>query len=57
MKKTYIQPAMLAVKLQQMQMLCQSITDLDSDDTGIVIGGEGQGGSNVKAQSIWDNEW
>lgn len=62
MKKTYIEPAMLMVRLQQMQMLCSSITEADDNDengTGIGWGGEGGGPANVKGtgKSIWDEEW
>ena len=63
MKKNYIQPTMLTVKLQQMEMLCQSINNVvsgedDENNTGIGYGGGSGGEGRVKeSHNIWDNEW
>ena len=62
MKRNYEKPAMLAVRLQQMQMLCQSVYGVNSGDAGISYGGgsnndqSGQG-ARTKEQNIWDEEW
>lgn len=55
MKKTYIQPTTLTVNLQHMQMLCESITDVEGGD--LEIGGEGNEPARVKSANIWDEEW
>lgn len=59
MKKTYIQPEILTATLQHTQMLCESITDVQSGTTDVDIfyGGEGTGPARVKLHSIWDEEW
>lgn len=61
MKKIYEKPAMLVVRLQQMQMLCESqVTGVDGGDTGIGYGGGSDNdpsGPKVKEQSSWDEEW
>ena len=58
MKKTYIQPTMLAVMLQHKnQVLAASI---ESGDTGLVGGGSDDdydGPVRVKQHSVWDEEW
>ena len=57
MKKRYIQPTMLAVRLQASQVLATSI---NSGDTGISSGGNGddyEGPIRVKQQNDWDDEW
>ena len=58
--KTYIQPAMLTVRLQHMQMLCESLTSVQdgSNNTGIGYGGEGTGPARTKeSHNVWDEEW
>ena len=60
MKKTYIQPEMLTVKLQHMQMLCESLTAVENGnpDTNIIYDGEGTGPARVKeGTNVWDEEW
>lgn len=65
MKRNYEKPAMLAVRLQQMQMLCQSKVSGITGNAGLGFGGSsnndqsGQGGpaARVKEQNIWDEEW
>ena len=43
MKKNYCKPTMNVVKIQHSQMLCGSITGVESGDTGITGGGPGSG--------------
>ena len=60
MKKTYIQPEMLTVKIQHMQMLCESLTAVEdgSESTSISYGGEGTGPARTKeSNNVWDEEW
>ena len=55
---------MLAVKLQQTQMLCESdgVTTIDSN-AGVGYGGSSNNdpaptpGGRVKEQNVWDEEW
>lgn len=64
MKKTYIQPTLLAVEMQEDQkvMIAYSITDQDGN-SGTTIGGSSDdqdipiGGGAKESHSIWDNEW
>ena len=50
MKKAYNKPTMTVVKIQQMQMLCESVTGLGTNlgDDGFELGG----GSNSSAQAL-----
>ncbi|MBR4130722.1 MAG: hypothetical protein IKU02_07370 [Bacteroidaceae bacterium] len=69
MKKTYMTPEMLAVTLQQQDMLAESfnkITTGGSTDPDITYGGEddttvgGYDGGLAKgftSQDLWNNEW
>ena len=59
MKKTYIQPTMLAVVLQHDQIVAFSRIEGDGDINPTPEPGDGSGGSNprVKSYNIWDNEW
>ena len=58
MKKNYQQPTMLVVKVQQPQVICQSVTSVYSGDTNIKYYGSGSAESaRVKTNSVdWD-EW
>ena len=64
MKKTYIQPEMLAVVLLHQNNLLQNaspanqVNDVDSNN-GIGMGsGSVEGGSDVKGSTnVWDEEW
>lgn len=64
MKKTYIQPEMLAVVLLQQNNLLQNaspagpVSNVDSNN-GIGLGdGTVSGGGDVKEdKNIWDEEW
>ena len=59
MKKTYIQPAMLTMKLQHS---CRIMLDLSSN-AGLGDGGGGSEPPRVKEYdviqdvNVWDNEW
>ena len=58
MKKTYIQPEMLAVELQHSQIIATS--DPVQEVVGpIDNGGAGSGDSDAKESSVnvWDEEW
>ena len=51
---------MLTVKLQHMQMLCESLTAVENGnpDTNIIYDGEGTGPARVKeGTNVWDEEW
>ena len=63
MKKTYLQPAMMVVTLQQHSIICTSkgvsrvSTNLDEDDA-IDYGGGGTGPARVKSNTVdWDDDW
>lgn len=57
MKKNYQQPTMLTVRVQQPQMICQSVASVSSPSTGIQYNGEGSDQSaRVKTNSVdWDD--
>ena len=58
MKKTYIQPTMLAVMLQHKSQVL--VTSIDSGDTNLSNGGNGdnyEGSIRVKENNAWDDEW
>ena len=64
MKQSYIQPTMVAVKLQHSGIICTStaaIQNLSSNLTGddaINYGGAGTGDARTKeSSSVWDEEW
>ena len=63
MKKTYLQPTMMVVRLQQHSIICTSngvkrvSTNLDEDDA-IDYGGGGTGPARVKSNTVdWDDDW
>ena len=62
MKKTYLQPTMMVVTLQQHSIICSSLvnrvsTNLDEDDA-IDYGGAGSGPARVKSNTVdWDDDW
>ena len=62
MKKTYLQPAMMVVTLQQQGIICTSpvsrvSTNLDEGDA-IDYGGGGTGPARVKSNTVdWDDDW
>jgi hypothetical protein len=62
MKKTYLQPTMMVVRLQQQSIICTSkvssvSTNLDEGDA-IGYGGGGTGPARVKSNTVdWDDDW
>jgi len=62
MKKTYLQPTMMVVTLQQHSIICSSpvncvSTNLDEGDA-IGYGGGGSGPARVKSNTVdWDDDW
>ena len=60
MKKTYLQPTMMVVRLQQQSIICSSpvnrvSTNLTGDDA---IGYGGSGPARVKSNTVdWDDDW
>ncbi len=63
MRRRYIQPEILVVRLQHQSIICCSpVADIQSDE-GMLYGGAGGGteGSVVaftrESRSIWDEEW
>ena len=62
MKKTYLQPTMMVVRLQQQSIICSSkvrsvSTNLTGDDA-ISFGGGGTGAARVKSNTVdWDEDW
>ena len=60
MKKIYMIPSMVVVKLQHQSMICESLVQTFNNSTGegIGYGGGGSGEANTKQSgSIWDEEW
>jgi len=62
MKKTYLQPTMMVVRLQQHSIICSSLvnrvsTNLDEGDD-LDYGGAGSGPARVKSNTVdWDDVW
>ena len=62
MKKTYLQPTMMVVRLQQQSIICTSpvnrvSTNLDEGDA-IGYDGGGTGPARVKSNTVdWDDDW
>ena len=62
MKKTYLQPAMMAVRLQQQSIICaskvSSVSTNLTDGDAIGYGGGGSGPARVKSNTVdWDDDW
>ena len=62
MKKTYLQPAMMVVTLQQHSIICSSpVSRVSSNLTegdAIGYGGGGTGPARVKSNTVdWDDDW
>jgi len=56
MKKMYAKPVLRVVKIQQMQMLCQSrVTNLGENNAGLQYGG-GRTGS-ARSRSVGADDW
>ena len=60
MKKTYLQPTMMVVRLQQQSIICTSndVSRVNSN-AGIDYGGGGTGPARARQNNgtDWDNEW
>ncbi len=62
MKKTYLQPTMMVVRLQQQSIICYSpvnrvSTNLDEGDA-IGYGGSSTQSARVKSNTVdWDDDW
>ena len=62
MKKTYLQPTMMVVRLQQQSIICTSkvssvSTNLNEGDA-IGYDGGGSGPARVKSNTVdWDDDW
>ena len=63
MKKTYLQPAMRVVRLQQHSIICTSygvsrVSSNLTDGDAIGYGGAGTGSARVKSNTVdWDDDW
>ena len=60
MKKTYLQPTMMVVRLQQQSIICASNdVSLVNSNAGIDYGGGDTGPARARQNSgtDWDNEW
>ena len=62
MKKTYLQPTMMVVTLQQHSIICTSKVSSVSTNLGegndLDYGGAGSGPARVKSNTVdWDDDW
>lgn len=59
MKKTYLQPTMMVVMLQQQSIICASPAGNINTNTGMGYGGGGNGPARARRYVgiDWDNEW
>jgi len=62
MKKTYLQPAMMVVTLQQHSIICTSpvsrVSSNLTDGDAIDYGSGGTGPARVKSNTVdWDDDW
>jgi len=62
MKKTYLQPAMMVVTLQQQGIICTSpvsrVSSNLTDGDAIDYGGGGSRPARVKSNTVdWDDDW
>ena len=63
MKKTYLQPTMMVVRLQQQSIICASpvnrvSTNLTGDDAIGYGGGSSTQSARVKSNTVdWDDDW
>ena len=61
MKKTYINPSIVEVALQQQGLLCQSLQRVSSSNATINFAGSDDGYSGdirtKESSSLWDEEW
>ena len=61
--KTYIQPAIVVVRLQHQSIICVSTNSVTSNvglcgagDDGLITGGSGDARTR-ESTSVWDEEW
>ena len=59
MKKTYLQPTMMVVTLQQHSIICTSNgVSRVSGNVDLGYGGGGSGPARVKSNTVdWDDDW
>ena len=60
MKKTYINPSIVEVALQQQGLLCQSIQRVSSNSTVNYAGSDEDYSGDIRTKessSLWDEEW
>lgn len=59
MKKTYLKPTMMVVKLQQQGIICTSGVRSVSGNADIDYGGGGSGPARARQHNgiDWDDEW
>jgi hypothetical protein len=57
MKQNYIKPATRVVKLQHQNMVCVSLTNVNSGDAGLDYNGGGSGPARSRHHSVWDDDW
>jgi hypothetical protein len=58
MKKTYLQPTMMVVRLQQQSIICSSPVNRVSGNTDIGYGGGGKGPARARSHGStgWDDD-
>ena len=58
MKKKYMKPTMNVVKIQhQSHILVDSVHNLNSGDTGLKLGGAGNGDARARSFDGGDDDW
>jgi len=59
MKKTYLQPTMMVVTLQQQSIICTSLVSNVDGNADLGYGGGGSGPARARQHSgiDWDDEW
>ena len=60
MKKIYSKPTMNVVRIQQVGIICHSVTSTSTnlgDDDTFNFGGGGSGPAKARSHSVWDDDW
>ena len=58
MKKTYLQPTMMVVTLQQHSIICSSPVNRVSTNVDMDYGGSSTQSARVKSNTVdWDDDW
>ena len=58
MKRTYVNPTMVVVKLQHHSIICSSYVSRVTGTEDFTYGGGGSGESYTReSSSVWDSEW